>query len=134
MHLLLAPFFPGLVFVEAGEIAVVALVERLILEHGNIFLFHFLEHQIKRTLRAHERRGEGNIEAQPLRLKPAAGGARLADAVLGQIDVAPAGEQIFQIPLALAVAHEHEKPVTHSLFPFCRHYRAKGAQRRLNAK
>ncbi|BCG91912.1 hypothetical protein MesoLj131a_07760 [Mesorhizobium sp. 131-2-1] len=29
-------------------------------------------------------------------------------ALLGQIYVAPAGEQVLQVPFALAVAHEHE--------------------------
>ena len=71
-----------------------------------------------------EHRGEGDIEMQPLRLEFFAGGTRLGDAFLGQTDIAPAGEQIFQIPIALAVAHEHEKPVTHSFFPFDRHCRA----------
>ena len=46
---------------------------------------------------------------KPLRLELAAGRARLRDALLGQVDVAPAGEQVLQVPLALAVAHEHEK-------------------------
>ena len=49
----------------------------------------------------------------PLRLELAAGLARFGDALLGQVDVAPAGEQVLQVPLALAVAHEHEKAVGH---------------------
>ena len=39
-------------------------------------------------------------------------------ALLGQIDVAPAGEQVFQIPFALAVTDEHEKTVGHFKFPY----------------
>ena len=48
----------------------------------------------------------------PCALSLLPGGARLGDALLGQVDVAPAGEQVLQVPFALAVAHEHEKPVT----------------------
>ena len=65
------------------------------------------------SLRALERRGEGDVEGEPLRLELAAGLARFRDALLGQADVAPAGEQVLQVPFALAVAHEHEKPVGH---------------------
>ena len=72
-----------------------------------------LQHEVERALRALERRGEGHIECEPLRLQLAAGLARFLDALLGQIDVAPAGEQVFQVPLALAVAHEHEKTIGH---------------------
>ena len=72
-----------------------------------------VQHQIERALRALERRREGDVEVEPLRLQLAAGLARFRDALLGQIDVAPAGEQVLQIPLALAVTHEHEKTFSH---------------------
>ncbi len=49
----------------------------------------------------------------PLAFKLAAGLARLGDALVGQIDIAPAGEQVLQVPVALAVTHEHEKSVSH---------------------
>src|SRR5664280_1804924 len=35
------------------------------------------------------------------------------DALVGQVDIAPAGEQVLQVPVALAVTHEHEKTVGH---------------------
>ena len=35
------------------------------------------------------------------------------DALFGQIGVFPAGEQVLQVPVALAVAHEHEKTFRH---------------------
>src|SRR4029077_12428137 len=78
-------------------------------------LSHLLKGKIERTLRANERRGEADIEADALRFELATGGARFFDAVFGEIDLAPAGEQVFQIPLALAVAHEHENSLTHPL-------------------
>ena len=44
-----------------------------------------------------------------------AGVLGLGDALLGQIGILPAGEEIFQIPFALAVTHKHEKTVAHSI-------------------
>ena len=35
-------------------------------------------------------------------------GLRLLDALFRQVGILPAGEQVFQVPLALAVAHENE--------------------------
>ena len=66
MHLLLAPFLARVVLVEADEIAIVALVERLVLEHRNFGLAQFLQHQVERALRAHERGGEGDVEVDAL--------------------------------------------------------------------
>ncbi len=107
-YLLLAPFLAGIVLVEADQIAIVALVERLILDHRNIGLAKFGQHQIERALRADERGGEGDVELEALAFKLAPGFARLGDALVGEIDVAPAGEQVLQVPVALAVTHEHE--------------------------
>ena len=45
-------------------------------------------------------------------LRPAS--LRFGDALLGEIGILPAGEEILQIPFALAVTHEHEKTVAHS--------------------
>ena len=115
MHLLLAPFRARLVLVEPGEIAVVALVERLVLDHRRFGLAHLVQHQVERALRALERRGEGDIEHDALALELAPGLARFRDALLGQVDVTPAGEQVLQVPVALAVPHEHKKSVGHSI-------------------
>src|SRR5450631_1029405 len=123
VHLLLAPFFARVVLVQPAEVAVVALVERLVLEHRDLGLAQFLQHQIERALRADERRGEGDVELDALAFKLAAGLARFGDAFVGQVDIAPAGEQVLQVPVALAVTHEDEKAVSHfaevSLFNFC---------------
>ena len=51
----------------------------------------------------------------PLRLELAAGLARFRDALFGQVDIAPAGEQVFLVPFAFAVTHEDEKTVGHYL-------------------
>src|SRR5262245_40010369 len=62
--------------------------------------------------------GEGEVERQPLLLQLAAGGFGFRNALLGEVRILPAGEEVFQIPVALAVAHEHKKTVVHSNCPF----------------
>ena len=115
MHLVLAPLRACVVLVEAGEIAIVALVERLVLDDWHGFLTELFEHQIERALGAFERRGKRDVETQSLCFEFAPGVARFGDPLLGQIDIAPAGEQIFLVPLALAVAHEHKQALTHTV-------------------
>src|SRR5664280_833858 len=113
VHLLLTPFLARVVFVEADQLAVIALVERLVLEHRDLGLPQLFQHQIERALRADERGGEGDVELDALAFKLAAGLARLGDALVGQVDIAPAGEKVLQVPVALAVPHEHEKTISH---------------------
>src|SRR5262245_10481961 len=117
MHLLSAPLLARVVLVEARELAVVALVERLVLEHRNRFLPEFVEHEVEGALRALEGRRERHVELQALALELASGGARLVDAALGEIDIAPAGEQVLLVPLAFAMAHEDEKMFSHCAVP-----------------
>src|SRR6185312_12830403 len=109
VHLLVAPFLACVVLVEPDEIAVVALVERLVADHRDFRLPHLVENKVERALRALERRGVGDVERDALGLEPFAGGTRFLDALVGEVDVAPAGEQVFLVPLALAVANENEK-------------------------
>ena len=97
------------------QIAVIALVERLVLEHRNVGLAQLLQHEVERALRADEHRGEGDVEFKPLRLELAPGRVRLLDPPRAQVDVAPAGEQVFLVPVALAVAHEHKQSVGHCI-------------------
>src|SRR5690606_21548614 len=106
MHLLLAPPGAGVVLVEAGKIAVVALVQRLVADGFEAALTDAVEDDGAGLLRPDERRGEGDVEAEPARLQPLAGGGRLRLPLFGQADVAPPGEQVLQVPFALAVAHE----------------------------
>ena len=71
------------------------------------------EHKIQRALRALERRCKGDVEFDSLRLQLAAGLARFRNAFFSQIDVAPTGEKVFQIPVALTMTHKHEKAISH---------------------
>ena len=75
---------------------------------------HFVERNPQRPDRTLQHRGVGDIKDEPLRLQLAAGVARLFLTLLGEIDVAPAGEEVFQIPFALTVPHQHEKTFAHS--------------------
>ena len=115
MHLLLAPALAGVVLVEADEIAVVAFVQGLVAKDRDLVRAHLGKHEVERTLRAFERGGEGDVELDPARLQFCAGLFRLGDALCGEIDVLPAGEQILQIPFALAVPDEDEETFGHRL-------------------
>ncbi len=59
-------------------------------------------------------RCEGDVEFYPLRLQLAAGFARFRNTLFGQVDVAPAGEKVFQVPVALTMPHEHKKAISHT--------------------
>ena len=111
MHLLGAPALAGIVLVEAGKVAVVALVQRLIAECRRSGRPISSSMRSQRLLRPRQGRGEGDVEGEPARLEAATGGARLLDAERGQAGVLPAREKVLEVPLALAVADEDEKAV-----------------------
>src|SRR5215467_6853384 len=115
MNLLLAPLLTRVIFIEPDKIAIVAFVQRLILENRDRRLAQLGQHQVERALRAFERGRKCDVELDSLRLELTPGLASLGDALFGEVDVAPTGEQIFQVPIALAVAHEHEKTVSHAI-------------------
>ena len=56
MHLLLAPFGAGIVLVEAGQVAIVALVQRLVADRLEIALADLVENVLAGLLRADQRR------------------------------------------------------------------------------
>jgi hypothetical protein len=111
MDLLLAPFLARVVLVEARQVAVVALVQRLVALDRHGFLPELVEHQVEGALGALQYRCEGDAECEAFRLQPLAGGPRLADSLLRQVDVAPAGEEVQFVPFALAVTDEYEQSV-----------------------
>ena len=108
MHLLLAPALPRLVLVQPDEIAVVPLVERRVIDDGEIVLAELAQDDLERVLRPLEQAGESHIEMGALGLQHGAGAMGLGHAFLGQVDVLPAGEHIEPVPLALAMAHEDQ--------------------------
>src|SRR5262245_21564851 len=113
LDLLLAPFLARIVLVKAREVTVITLVERQVLDHRDVALAHLLKDEVERTLRTLECRGVTDVEADALRLELAAGIARFRHAVLSEVDVLPAGEQVGQVPFALTMAHEHKQAVSH---------------------
>ena len=70
-------------------------------------LAKFLKHQLRGVLRAHQRRREHLVETDANRLQALAGGARFLNANRRQIRIFPAGEQILEVPVALAMADEN---------------------------
>src|SRR5581483_10585281 len=88
-------------------------IERLILEDRNSRLSQLTKHQVERALSALERGRKGNIKLDALCLELAASLAGLRHSFFRQVDVTPTREQVFQVPIALAVTHEHKKPVFH---------------------
>ena len=103
MHLLLAPFGAGVVLVEAGEVAIVALVERLVADRLEVALADRVEDVLAGDLRPRQRRGEGDVEL---------------DAALGEL---AAGALGFLVPCS--VRPTSRQPVNrffrfHSLWPW----------------
>ena len=63
MHLLLAELGTSVVLVQASELAIVTLVQRLVLDDRNAFLANGLKLDLQRLLSTLKGRGEGNARA-----------------------------------------------------------------------
>ena len=114
MDLLLAPFFPRVILVEPGEIAIVALIERLVLHDLDIALAKLGKHEAVRFLRARKFGGEGDIKRKPGLLHHLARFRRFGLALRGQPRITPAREKVFLVPFALSVTDKH-KQIAHVL-------------------
>ncbi len=68
-----------------------------------------VKHQVQRADRAGQDAGEAAVELEPALFQQRSGRARLSDALVGEIDVPPAGEAVFEIPLRLAVTEQDER-------------------------
>lgn len=113
MDLLLAPLGAGIILVQAGEVAIIALIEGHALVRLEIALPHGIQNEATGALCPAKARGEGRIEMQPFRLQRLTGALGFQHALLGQVGIPPAGEQVLQVPLALAMAHEHKNAFGH---------------------
>ncbi len=109
LHLVLAPSPARIILVEAGQIAVIAFVQGLIGGRCKPGLSEFLEHQVQRRMGAQQSRGEGAVKMETERLQFAARRFRLLNALRREVGILPAGEEIFQIPIALAMPNEDEE-------------------------
>ncbi|KAG1249599.1 hypothetical protein G6F65_019075 [Rhizopus arrhizus] len=107
-HLLVAVLGGGFSLVQALQGAVVALVQAPVHAHRGVHGVHGVQRDPQGTDGALEQRRIGQIEGVTLFLQQFAGLAGLFAAGFGQVDVRPAGEAVFQIPLAFAVAHQNK--------------------------
>src|SRR5262249_24645429 len=110
MDLLLAEASRRVLLVEAGELAIIALVEGAVADRLESRLTDFLEDQRQRVLGADETAGIGLVEDEAALLEPSSGRAGLALPKLRQRRILPAGEEVLQVPFALAVPHQHRDP------------------------
>jgi hypothetical protein len=69
MDLLLAPLGAGVILVEAGEIAVIALVQRLVVDRLEIGLADAVEDDLAGLFGALQDRGEGDVEGDAVILQ-----------------------------------------------------------------
>src|SRR5262249_8520790 len=106
MHLLLAEFFDRLDFVLTLKRAVVALVQPPVLHDRNPHLIELFEREPQRFYGAALQRREGEIEAHARFAHQLAAGARFLDAERRERAIAPTGEDILLVRLALAVAND----------------------------
>src|SRR3546814_19225401 len=89
----------GLGLVEPGEPAIVTFIEAPVLGDGEPEAPHRFERQVQRLDRARLDRGEAGVGRYALRLHQLARGDRFGNALFGDIDIPPAGEAVFEIPL-----------------------------------
>ncbi|MCY1238541.1 hypothetical protein D9M72_512830 [compost metagenome] len=116
MHLLFAPLLACVVLVKAGEVAVVALVERLVADRFERGLADGVEHELAGALGTDEVRGEGDVELDAIFGKRLAAGPGFRDAEFRQVRITPAGKQVLQVPVALAMPDKDEG-AAHVEFP-----------------
>src|SRR5690606_38535369 len=106
--LFLAPFGAGIVLVEAGQVAIVAFVQGLVAKRFEVRLAKLIENVLAGHLRARQRGRVSDIELETGGLQALASGLGFGMALFGQARIAPAGEQVLEVPFALTVADQDE--------------------------
>ncbi len=107
-HLCLAVLLDRLRLVESLQGAVVPLVEPPRALDGNPHAIHLVEQDPQRADRPLQHRGKGDVDRELFLQQLAPRLGRLFTALIGQVDVVPAREQVFHVPDALSVAHENQ--------------------------
>ena len=87
-----------------------ALVEPPVPAHGHPEPAHLLQRQVQGPDGSGQHGGVGHVHGEACLGEEGAGRAGLLFPLSGQVDVPPAGEAVLQIPLALAVAEQDERP------------------------
>src|SRR3546814_3174839 len=105
----------GLRLVETGETAIVTLVEAPVLGHRQPQPPHRFEREVQCLDRPRLDRGEAGVGRDTLCLHQLARRPGLRRALFGDVDVPPAGEAVFEVPLRLAVTDEDELRLSRSL-------------------
>ena len=108
MHLLIAMLVTRFLFVEAGQSAVMPLVQLPVLDLGDPKPVAGFQRQMQRLDRAGLIRSEGICRLNAFVLHQHASSRCLCHALFRQIDIPPAGKAVFQVPLALAMADENQ--------------------------
>jgi len=101
-------FLHGLRLVEALQRTVVALIQAPAALDRNPHEIHFIEHAPQGADRAFEDRGKSDVGRKPRLLDLDARRSRLDTSLVGKIDVMPAGEEILDVPGALAVSNQNQ--------------------------
>ena len=105
--LFLAVLIGRLSLVEALESTVVALVESPSLLTRDVGYTHLIGDVVVSVDRSGQQRRVSNIEVETLLLQNFACLLGLFSTELCQVDVAPAGEAVLKVPLALSVTNEY---------------------------
>ncbi len=108
VNLFLTPLCAGVILVETGEIAIVALVQGLVADGFKARLAKLVENVLAGNLRAGKGGGVGNVELQAGCLEALACGLGFRMALLGEARITPAGKEVLEVPFALAMADQDE--------------------------
>ena len=108
MHLLVAIFGSGFRLVQALQGAIVAFVQAVVADHRNPHLVHIVQNGPQGTDGALEHGSVSHIELKACFLQQFASRAGFFAALIGEIHVFPAGETVFLVPNALAMADQYQ--------------------------
>src|SRR5690606_20800892 len=107
-HLFVAVLGGRLSLVQALERTVVTLVQTPAQPDGRMHGVHGIQSDPQRADGALQHRAIGQVEFKALFFEQFARLARLLATQFGKVDIGPAGETVFKVPLAFAVAHQDE--------------------------
>ena len=104
VHLLFAKFGGHLGFIQALQRAVMALVQAPGIDHRQVHAVHFIQRDPERADRPFKNRGVTQVKIIPTFLERLSCLVGFQQSFFREIHVGPAGEAVFHIPRAFAVA------------------------------
>ena len=108
MNLFVAMLVTGFLLVQTGQAAIMTFVEPVIFLHRQPQAPHFLQREIERLDRPCLKAGEADVRINAALFHQLARRQCLFNALLGDVDIPPAGKAVFEIPLRLAMAKQDE--------------------------